>query len=172
MADTVNNLRNKIDAGQVLQAVYEEDQNRLRVNAELVAGGTTEVIINHEDDSIRIGDGTSLVTTTTTGGKVALDVNDISGGVTSPGIFNLNMGLAGIELSQALPNDTKRFLIRARDRATLRLAYNANETNTGPWLTIPKGTNYTEENLELSSGLTLYIQSDRPSHMVEITYWT
>lgn len=172
MADTVNNLRNKIDATQVLQAVYDEGNNSLRVNAELVAGGATEVIINHEDDSIRIGDGTSLVTTTTVGSNVALDVNDLSQKVTTPGIINLNMGLANTELSQALPSNTKRFLIRSRVRATIRLAYAANNTNTGPWITIPKNTNYTEENLDLSSGLTLYIQSDAPSHMVEIAYWT
>lgn len=172
MADTVNNLRNKIDASQVLQSVYEEDGNRLRVNAELVAGGTTEVIISHEDDSIRIGDGTNLITATTVGSKVALDVNDLSQKSVTPNIINLNMGLANTELSQILPNNTKKFLIRSRVKSILKLAYEVNDTNTGPWITIPKGANYTEENLNLSSSLTLYIQSNTPSHMVEIVYWT
>lgn len=44
--------------------------------------GGTEVVISHLDDSIRIGDGANLVTATTVGSDVGLDVN-VVGGVVS-----------------------------------------------------------------------------------------
>jgi len=37
-----------------------------------------EIVISHSDDSVRIGDGTDLVTTTTEGSKIGLDVNLIN----------------------------------------------------------------------------------------------
>lgn len=68
-----------LDANQVLQHSFEEASGRLRVDAAISpAGGATEVIIDHADDSIRLGDGTDLVTTTTVAGDVGLDVNIIN----------------------------------------------------------------------------------------------
>jgi hypothetical protein len=75
-----NNLKG-LDANQVLRSVYDETENCLRV---CVVEGTTgggagfEVIISHTDDSIRLGDGTQLVTATLVSGKVGLDVNVIN----------------------------------------------------------------------------------------------
>lgn len=67
------------DGNQVLQHAFEESTGRLRVDAAVsVVIGTVEVIIDHTNDSIRIGDGTDLVTTTTIGPDVGLDVNVIS----------------------------------------------------------------------------------------------
>jgi hypothetical protein len=74
-----NNLKG-YDANQVLRSVFDVDGNFLRVSvieAES-GGGTFEVVISHTNDSIRLGDGTSLVTTTTIGPKVGLDVNVIN----------------------------------------------------------------------------------------------
>lgn len=68
-----NNLT-KFDADQVIRSVYDEDSNSLNTNATIDAGGGIEVIINHEDDSIRLGDGTNFLTSTTVGPKVGLDV--------------------------------------------------------------------------------------------------
>ena len=75
-----NNLKN-YDGFQVLRSVFDVDTNCLRVC--LVDGGAgegsnVEVIIDHETDSIRLGDGTDLVTTTTLDGDVGLDVNVIN----------------------------------------------------------------------------------------------
>lgn len=72
-----NNMT-KFDAFQVLRSVYDIGNNSLRVT---VVEGTTgggagfEVIISATDDSIRLGDGTQLTTTTLVGIKVGLDVN-------------------------------------------------------------------------------------------------
>ena len=67
-----------LDANQVLQHSFEDATGRLRVAAELVAGGTSEVIISHVDDSIRLGNGVSLITATSVAGSIGLDVNIIN----------------------------------------------------------------------------------------------
>ena len=73
-----NNLKG-LDAFQVLRSVFDVDMNCLRVcvvdGSTGGGGGGFEVIISHVNDSIRIGDGTNLVTSTTEGGKTGLDVN-------------------------------------------------------------------------------------------------
>lgn len=68
-----------LDANQVLQHAFEDATGRLRVDAEVTATiGDLELDISHTDDSIRLGDGTSLVTATTIGPDVGLDVNIIN----------------------------------------------------------------------------------------------
>lgn len=76
----------KLDANQVIKDVYDEVENRLRVDAEVTAViGDIEVHIDQASDSIRIGDGTDLITGTNVDGKIGLDVN-----VLNPiGIFTL-----------------------------------------------------------------------------------
>lgn len=75
-----NNLK-KYDANQVLRSVFDVERNTLRVS---VIDGSTgdgsgfEVIITHTDDSIRLGDGSNFITSTTIGPKVGLDVNVIN----------------------------------------------------------------------------------------------
>lgn len=105
----------KLDANQVLRAVYDDASSRLKVDAEITAqignvdvaldassgdniyisdetGANTlavnpsgsinvnveDININHSNDSIRVGDGTNLATTTFTSGKTGLDVNLIN----------------------------------------------------------------------------------------------
>jgi len=73
-----------LDSGQIFKRAFDGDNDRLRVDAQISAtiAGAQEVIITHVDDSIRLGDGTNLVTTTTVSGDVGLDVNVIGGAVT------------------------------------------------------------------------------------------
>ena len=68
------------DANQVIRSVYDINKNALRVNIEgsLTIGDGIEVVIDHANDSIRLGDGTNLTTTTTVGPDVGLDVNIIN----------------------------------------------------------------------------------------------
>lgn len=75
-------MSTKLDGFQVLKLVYDEAINRLRVDmgANITLGGELEVAIDHTTDSIRLGDGTSLITATTIGPKTGLDVNIIAGG--------------------------------------------------------------------------------------------
>jgi len=65
------------DANQVIRSVYDVNSNCLRVciDGSVDMGGPQDIIIDHADDSIRIGDGTNLVTTTPTNiSQVGLDV--------------------------------------------------------------------------------------------------
>lgn len=75
----------KYDFPQVLRSVFDDDANTLRVSVVSGGGGggTMEVLVNHVDDSIRLGDGTTLFTGSTVGPKTGLDVNIISGTVTA-----------------------------------------------------------------------------------------
>lgn len=57
-----------------------------------VIEGPQEVIISHTDDSIRLGDGTNFLTSTTVGSDVGLDVNIIGGTLTTSNSANGNTG--------------------------------------------------------------------------------
>lgn len=69
-------MSTKLDANQVIKAVYDETNQRLRTDS-VVSGDIiiSDININQEDDSIRLGDGTNLVTATTDGSRTGLDVN-------------------------------------------------------------------------------------------------
>lgn len=71
-----------LDPGQIAKRVYDESEDRIRVDAQLNIGGSSDIVITHLDDSIKIGDGTKLVTATTVSGKNGIDAN-IIGGVVS-----------------------------------------------------------------------------------------
>lgn len=70
----------RLDQEQIIKLVVDEPNKRLRTSAEVSFPPDLDVGISHTEDSIRLGDGTNLVTSTNTGGKQALDVN-IAGGV-------------------------------------------------------------------------------------------
>ena len=77
-----NNLK-QLDANQVLRSAYDPVTNRLRTDATVETTiGTVEVIIDHENDSIKLGDGTDLFTSTTVGSDIGLDVNIINSELT------------------------------------------------------------------------------------------
>jgi len=77
-------VENNLDFTQILQRVYNESNHTLRTEATAtVVGSAQEVIISHVDDSIRLGDGTQLVTATADGfGRVGLDVSIVTGVIT------------------------------------------------------------------------------------------
>ncbi len=61
----------------VLRDVHDADSQSLRTTSQatVVAPGGIEVNINHEEDSIALGNGQDLLTSTEEGGKIALDVH-------------------------------------------------------------------------------------------------
>lgn len=81
----------QLDPGQIIKRVYDEANDQIRTGATIVAEiGSIDVSISQVDDSIRIGDGTDLVTTTTIGSSTGLDVNVISSTATSVQIDGLD----------------------------------------------------------------------------------
>lgn len=75
--------KTNLDGLQVLTHSFDQSTGEIRVKANISASAApVEVIITHLDDSIRLGDGTNFITSTTVGPKVGVDVNLI--GSTNP----------------------------------------------------------------------------------------
>jgi hypothetical protein len=167
----------KLDFQQIIQNVHNEVDQCLRVDAK-VSIGETEVIISHENDSIRLGDGTDLVTTTTIGSDVGLDVNVINpitatvdlNQPSAPTIVNTNAPVSGTEYSFVLPVDTGQFQMRSRSRGQIQFAYTAAASGTN-YITLRPGSIYTSDNLDLTGALTVYFQSTKNNDVLEIEYW-
>lgn len=101
-----------LDASQVIRQAFDETKDRLRVDTEatITATGQIEVAISQEDDSIRIGDGTNLITATVNGATVALDVNIANS--------NLNIGVDGVYDGLLNPNPDNIGLIASERNAS------------------------------------------------------
>ena len=84
---------------------------------------------------------------------------------TTPTMFNITLGATDTEQSQALPADTKKFLIKTRGNTELKLAYTATESGT-KYVTIPKQGVFVDENFYSSQ--TIYFQSPQTGDVVEI----
>lgn len=98
-----------LDPGQIIKRSYDEANDRIRVDASItVSAATQEVVIDHADDSIRIGNGTSLITATTIGAGVGLDVNLI-GGVVSGSLSPVGLS-QGIKSWKITVTDVRRKL--------------------------------------------------------------
>ena len=80
-----NSTPTKLDSNAIFQRAFEEDKDRLRVDAAFTMG-ENEVVISHLDDSIRLGDGVNLITASQNDGKTGLDVNLIAGEVNTSGL--------------------------------------------------------------------------------------
>jgi hypothetical protein len=87
----------------------------------------------------------------------------------NPNIVNLPMAIASTEYSYAISAGTKQLSIRARQKAKLRMAFVSGDTAI-KFVTIENGCNYFLDNVTLN-GITLYLQADQPSIVVEIEEW-
>lgn len=164
----------KLDSEQVLKHAYDDALQRLRVDAAISpSGGATEVIISHADDSIRIGDGIKLVTATTVGSSVGLDVNVLNTadglGVT-PTIVNISMPISGNEYSFNIPLNTKFIFFKSRKNGKLQYAYISGNTGT-TYRSVSPGVLQQIYNIKTISGNTMYIQSTKNNDVLEIEYW-
>lgn len=90
--------------------------------------------------------------------------------VTTPTIYNVSITLANTEYSQALSATTKRFTIKIRDIASLKLAYVSGQSGT-TFISVPGGASYEEINLAGTGAITLYFQSPTASQVAEIVQW-
>lgn len=90
-------------------------------------------------------------------------------GPVNPTIYNLSAPTANTEVSQSITDGTQQLLIRVRGRAKAQFAFTSTESGTN-YITIPAGASYCASNLNASS-LTLYIQTDQASQIIEILEW-
>jgi hypothetical protein len=102
------------------------------------------------DGTISVEDGSSLVT---------------------PIIQNIDIALANTEYIAVIGLNTKKFIIKVRDgNSKMRIAYQSGQSGTN-FVTIDYGTWYIEENLSLNSNLMVYIQTSKPSQIIELLTW-
>lgn len=93
-------------------------------------------------------------------------------GVTAPTIINTTIVLADSEEAFSLPAGTKRFLLKTRTpNVRMQLSYVLGESGT-TYLTILPGTYYLEDGVDTGASLTLYVQSNKASTVVELLSWT
>lgn len=100
-----------LSPGQIAQNVYDENTDRIRVDAQYTStiAGELEVSIDSTEDSVAIGDVSgNKVTTTTVGPKVGLDVNIAAGTVT---LSNTSIEIKGATDSTLIGNNTNRLLV-------------------------------------------------------------
>lgn len=94
----------------------------------------------------------------------------ILSGASNPTVANVSIGSANTEYNYLLPTNTKKFHLKMRDGAALKLAYTIGTTGT-TYVTIPAYNMYTEDQLSVTA-VTLYFQTPSPSGVVEIISWT
>lgn len=118
-----------LDQNQIFQRIYDEENDRLRVETAVTASfGTVECVIDQTNDSIAIGDGATLYSSTKTTGKNSLDVNLTNSSInfsTSPTpasnavtkfkyaeVDNVPSGITTTVISYTVPANTKTILQR------------------------------------------------------------
>jgi len=108
--------------------------------------------------------------------KVAVEVeNDSSSPVPvdvvaaeNPSVINTTSPIAtDTEFSISLPSNTKKFIIKTRTNAELKINFSSGFTS---WFTIPERNSFYEENLKLSSS-TIYLKCNKSAVVVEILAW-
>lgn len=91
--------------------------------------------------------------------------------VDTPAISNTTLGAADSESAIGLPAGTKRFLLRARGQAKLQLAYVSGQSGT-TYMSLMPGAVYREQQIDSSASVTLYVQSNKASTVVELVTWS
>lgn len=170
---------------------------RLAVDANISTTiGSVNVDLDYQDDSVHIGDpNTDAVLKINTDGSIdanvqvdaadgdniaisdgtdTLDINpdgSINTNVlTSPTIANETAALANTEYSYAFPANTRKFSIKARGNAKIKLAFTSGQSGTD-FITIFPGSKYEEIELKIT-GVTAYFQTNKVGEVVEILSWT
>ena len=90
----------------------------------------------------------------------------------TPAIYNVTMTSADTEYSQALPTNTKKFLIHTRDGTTFRLAFVTGKVAmpTAPYFTVLANDIYYEDDIKATP--TLYFGCASAGKVIEIIAWS
>jgi hypothetical protein len=141
----------------------QEGTEKLLKSVDVPFDGKTKYIYNTQEkrfEAYPIAD-----TTVTLAGEV--DIKDPN----THEIINLTIVNKNTEVTQVLPNDTKRYSISVRDgKAQLRLANNATETAT-KYKTIYRGEEWNSNSTDVPDGKILYLLATQDNVVVEIEVW-
>lgn len=84
-------------------------------------------------------------------------------------VFNVAAATASTEYSQALPANTKRFILRARNRSQIQIAYTSGQSGT-TYVTLRPGAVFEDNSFYLTQ--TIYFQCSQGGETVEIVAYT
>lgn len=110
------------------------------------------------------------IVSTSGGTGTVVDVSETGLVKATPRLLNISSPTANTEVVISLPARTVSFFIQSRLSARMQLTYIAG-TSAITYLSVPAGANYSEEGLEPNS-YVLYVQTTKPSDVVEVLYWT
>lgn len=85
-------------------------------------------------------------------------------------IHNLTLTVGDYEYSYELPNNTRKFGVRPRDGATIKVSLTSGESGTN-FITVSNG-GWWHDLVGLSQQKTIYIQSSEAGSVVEIEAWS
>lgn len=99
-------------------------------------------------------------------GEINLDTS-----VELPSILNVTLTIADTDYPVVIPASIKRYSLKVRNGSSrLKLAFTP--INSNPYLTIERGTTYTEDFIKRTTALTIYLQSNKDNQVLELIYWT
>lgn len=162
-----------LDFPQVLRGSFDEVNGRLRVDATAtISNVSIAVDLDPSNDGVFIADkdtGNKLVVNAD--GSINVVLSAI-GGAGSPTILNVTIPTANVENSIVLPLQTKKFQIKTRGASSdLQLAFTVGNSSTN-FITIPRGCNYSENDLSLTTlSRVLYIRSAISNIVLECIAW-
>lgn len=88
----------------------------------------------------------------------------------TPVVYNVTMTTANTEYSQALPANTKKFLVKCRGAYDIKLCFTALASGT-TYITVPAALSYWEDLIQPST-ITLYFQCATAAQVAEIVAWS
>lgn len=101
-------------------------------------------------------------------GTDELDVN-IDDWPGTPVVYNVTMTTASTEYNQALPANTRKFMIKCRGAYDIKVCFVAEGSGT-LYVTVPSGQSYWEDQIN-DTAITLYFQCATAAQVAEIVAW-
>lgn len=158
-----------LNGDNILRDVHDVANQALRTTAvaSIIIPPNITVAISHTEDSVRLGDGTSFISSTGLIGKTALDVAPLNSVINNLSVSILSMPSSSSIYTFTIPGGTKRINLKSRLTSKLKINFNTTITSTD-YITIPAGGIFYLENLITSSNITLYAQSAANNDYLEI----
>lgn len=91
-------------------------------------------------------------------------------GASSFTVENVSVVSADTEVSHTLPNNTVKFMLRARNFSRIQLADSTGLTDT-TYVTISPGVCWPSESLDGTQSFTIYFETSKAGEVIEILSW-
>lgn len=154
-----------LQSGHISVDIFNSPQKRWFVDA-IISGGniTVDTVELNEPIAISafVGGVETSLSATNKNNTVGLNVFPILPKV--PTIANI-VTVSSVPVSYTLPNDSRKFLIKAKGCSQIELAY----TSGGDVITIPRGNSYEVTNIDCSN-ITLFMKANKDD-VIEIESW-